>query len=316
MGRGGRLGYRIGVSRGPQVRRPARARACRAAPRSLGGCSLRSRAPSRSERGAAGASRCGHSRRVRRGSARMPRPRQGAEGGHASAVPTRSRDPYQIDGSGETPRREVALALCGELSSGPCLQRGPATAPRTPVASRPHEVASGRDRLLARRAPVAEQTPLVRAHLEEPEVLPVLGCRAELGLAPGDCDRLVTVRAKDVADGRSGGRRGESASVPRRNGAPESSHGPCEGACASLRMCEGGRGALGVARAHERPVRVEEADGAAIPVEGCELALESLVQGPCLTHRRIRLRRSGGRACLDRRRSGLRHENQREQADE
>ena len=60
---------------------------------------------------------------------------------------------------------------------------------------------------------------------------------------------------------------------------------------------------------------LEEADGAAILASGCELELEPFLQrsGALLL---LRLARSGGRFVLHRCRSGLSHENGREQANE
>ena len=78
--------------------------------------------------------------------------------------------------------------------------RGPATAPRAPVATGADEVPMRRDGLRVRGIAVTEQLPLVRAHLEEPEVLPVLCRRGEVGLAPGDRDRLLAVVAEDRTD--------------------------------------------------------------------------------------------------------------------
>jgi hypothetical protein len=78
------------------------ARACRGASRSRAGCSRRWRARTRSARVVGEGSRCGRCRRDRRGSARMRRPHPGAEGGRASAVPTRTRDSYQKRAASET----------------------------------------------------------------------------------------------------------------------------------------------------------------------------------------------------------------------
>ncbi len=55
-------------------------------------------------------------------------------------------------------------------------------------------------RLLVRSRPVTEDPTLARAHLEEPEVLAVLRCRAIPGLAAGHTQSLTAVAAEDLAD--------------------------------------------------------------------------------------------------------------------
>ncbi len=166
-----------------------------------------------------------------------------------------------------------------------------------------------------RRLAVTEQAPLVRAHLEEAEVLAVLSPRGEMRLAPGDGDRLLAVVAEHRAD--------RSLRLQRREL-------PCV-ACVHLRaqrfdcprqlvhtsFCIGERRrGLGAAfgRAQERAVRLEEADRSAIPAKRLELALELLVEGERLLCR-LRLPH-GRRRGLHRCRSGLRHENERKQANE
>src|SRR6188472_3911419 len=81
------------------------------------------------------------------------------------------------------------------VSSVPRLAR-----PGAPVAARAHEVAVRRLCLYQRGLAVTEKPALVRSHLEEPEVLAVLGVDAVAGLAAGDPERLAAVGAKDVAD--------------------------------------------------------------------------------------------------------------------
>lgn len=164
------------------------ARGCRASSRSRDGWTRRSRARPRTGHAAEEASRCGRSRLGRRGSARTRQPHRGAEGGRASAVPTRSRETYHMDGLSETRgrdagaqfatkrsgRREPAISVRVHLALVG-LRRRPTAAPRTPVAARAYEVAVRCDRLLAGALSVAEQTALGRPHLEEAQVLAVLG---------------------------------------------------------------------------------------------------------------------------------------------
>ena len=172
------------------------------------------------------------------------------------------------------------------------------------------------ERLLVRGLPVPEELPLVRPHLEEPEVLPVARGRRESRLAPGDGERLRRVAAEDDPDRdpRRGGR--EAASVPPRDDASvvrrllryprEPSNrarerSPCLGPA--------------LARAQQGATALEEADRAAEPARRCELAREDgLRRGRALLRR---LRRPGLR-CLGsaRCRSGLCHENERTQANE
>ena len=96
------------------IRSLLRGLACRAALRSHGECSLHSRARSRTACGAEEALRVARSRHVRHGSERMQWPRRWAEGGLASAVPTRIRDTYQKDSTKESPRGVSRIALCDE----------------------------------------------------------------------------------------------------------------------------------------------------------------------------------------------------------
>ncbi len=170
-----------------KARKPARARGCRAWSRNRGGWTHRSRARSRSGRVAEGASRSARSRRGRRGSARRQQPHRGAEGGRASAVPTRSPDTYQMDGPSETHVSRGGVAVCDEkrrrcepeiCGRGGSELRRPTTPPsgssmgssRGPSArSTGARPSPGRERLS-----VAEESALVRAHLEEAEVLAVL----------------------------------------------------------------------------------------------------------------------------------------------
>ena len=73
-------------------------------------------------------------------------------------------------------------------------------APRAPVAPGEHEVPVCGDGLLVGRVTVAEEPALVRAHLEEAEVLPVPRRRRQARLAPGDGDRLSRVASEDRVD--------------------------------------------------------------------------------------------------------------------
>ena len=86
---------------------------------------------------------------------------------------------------------------CGNPAAGP----GPALCRRnvqlqglhdhgTPVAARRDEIPVGGGDLSGSRRAVPEQAPLVRAHLEEAEVLAVLGVGSQAGLAAGNGERL------------------------------------------------------------------------------------------------------------------------------
>lgn len=74
------------------------------------------------------------------------------------------------------------------------------TAPGAPVAPRVDEVLVRSDGLSSGGWAVAEQVPRERPHLEEAEVLTVLGGRLQARLAPGDVDGVPAVAAEDVAD--------------------------------------------------------------------------------------------------------------------
>jgi len=73
-------------------------------------------------------------------------------------------------------------------------------APRAPVPARGHEVPVRGCRLCPGGRPVAEEVARERAHLEETEVLAVLGGRLQPRLAPGDIDGLAAVVAERSAD--------------------------------------------------------------------------------------------------------------------
>jgi hypothetical protein len=121
------------------------------------------------------------------------------------------------------------------------------------------------------------------------------------------------VGAEDVADRGSRRHRRVPARISLRHRSAERRHRLRQRASAPLRIHERCGGGL-LARAQERTVRVEEADGAAVVAQGRELALEPFVEGPRPVLRERGLRRRGGGACLDRCRSGLRDESERKQA--
>ena len=77
---------------------------------------------------------------------------------------------------------------------------GRLAAPRAPVAPGGHEVPVRGRRLLPGARPVPEPLPGRRAHLEEAEVLAVLGSRLEPRFAPGDVDGVPAVLAEDSAN--------------------------------------------------------------------------------------------------------------------
>ena len=58
------------------------------------------------------------------------------------------------------------------------------------------------DGLFRGRGAVAEEAPRGRPHLEEAEILAVLGVGLQAGLAPRHGDGFVTVGAEDPADSR------------------------------------------------------------------------------------------------------------------
>jgi len=195
----------------------------------------------------------------------------------------------------------------------------PAAAPRTPVPSGADEVAMGGDGLRVRAWTVAEQAPLVRAHLEEAEVLAVLRCRLEVRLAPRDGDRSLAVVLEHLADCRSRRERGDPARVASTN-----LHAKCRDGSRQRRNAPLGvrqsrlRRLLVLRRAQERAVRPEEPHGALIAVERSQRPLQLLLESEARFRRGNRLRRRArlaGRG-LRRCRSGLRHENERKQANE
>src|SRR4029079_5609149 len=72
--------------------------------------------------------------------------------------------------------------------------------PGAPATTGVDEVAVRRLGLRARARAVSVQVPRGRAHLEQAEILAVLGGRAQTRLAARDGERLVAVRAEDSAD--------------------------------------------------------------------------------------------------------------------
>src|SRR5206468_11382890 len=121
-------------------------------------------------------------------------------------------------GSGRRPwprRATAASPACGRVPRGvgvsrpqPDGNRLRLARPGAPVASRGHEVAVRGAGLLPRRRPVTVDGALRAPHLEEPEVLAVLGTDEETGLAACDRDRLVPeARAERLTNrfGRRGG---------------------------------------------------------------------------------------------------------------
>ena len=173
-----------------------RRRGRRCEPRGRGGCPRRSRAASRSGRDGAEASRSAPTRPDPHGSVRTQPPRRAAAGDRSSAVAMSHVDTYHVaPAEGTRPAGRVpqfadeTFAGAGELAPG--LAR-----PRAPVAARVDEVPVGGRRLRGRSRAVAVDAPLVRAHLEQAEVLAVLGIGAQAGLAARDGERLAGSRRR------------------------------------------------------------------------------------------------------------------------
>ena len=112
---------------------------------------------------------------------------------HVAGTPTRRTRPA-------IPATGLRLRSLRRIVGFATLEGGPATAPRAPVAPGADEVPPSGDRLGAGRRPMTEELALHRSHLEQPEVLAVLGRRAQARLAARDRDRLFAVGAEDVAD--------------------------------------------------------------------------------------------------------------------
>jgi hypothetical protein len=223
---------------------------------------------------------------------------------HVRRTPTRRRSERKPHG----PHFATKMSL---------LACRPATAPRAPIPTGEHEVPVRCGRLLVGCRPVAEQAPLVRAHLEETAVLSVLRGRRQPGLAPGDCDGLIAVAVEDLADRSPWRQRCVSPSVPRLDCAPELRDRPLELRETTLRVPVRARSVLAMRRgAQKLPVPLEERDRPSISASGRELLREAFVQCGCGTLP-PRLGRSGGRLrVLLRCRSGLGDENARAQANE
>ena len=172
------------------------------------------------------------------------------------------------------------------------------------------------DRLLARGSAVPEETAFLRPHLKQPEVLAVLRGRPKSRLAPRDRHRLLAMRAEDVTD-RKAWRPGHP--LPCLALAKEAvdrsdrlRHLPQT----ILRPLQRGPGVgLMFRRAQEPAVLLEEANGAAVPPRSVELLRE-----PGVKRARhallLRVATRLGRVPPVRCRSGLCHENEREQANE
>lgn len=150
--------------------------------------------------------------------------------------------------------------------------------PRAPVTARAHEVAVRSTRLLQRSLAVPEQAPFARPHLEEAQVLTVLGVGREARLAPRDPESLPAIPAEDMAD------RPSRVGVQRRQVAFVAPLRECTTGLRGLRL----RGAEVCARVRELrlrdlrkarvgehpPVVFEEPDHRFVLVHGGELSLE------------------------------------------
>ena len=144
------------------------------------------------------------SRRDRRDSVRTRPPRRAAGGDRVFRRSHVTTGHLPRRGARGNPAARPGSALCRRNVREAAVSPGLA-GPGAPVAARRDEVPWAARRLLGRRVAVPEEAPLVRAHLEEAEVLAVLGVRAEAGLAARDRERLLAVAAEDAADHASAG---------------------------------------------------------------------------------------------------------------
>jgi hypothetical protein len=123
-------------------------------------------------------------------------------------------DPYHANVSVETPVTDAAAAVCARFGVRAfTVHRGVtefSTAAESPRFARPRApVASGRDEIAARslrllfgRCAVSEDAAFARPHLEQPEVLAVLGIGVEARLAMRHPQGLAAIRPEDPADDR------------------------------------------------------------------------------------------------------------------
>jgi hypothetical protein len=183
----------------------------------------------------------------------------------------------------------------------------------------------GGDGLLVCRPAMTEQATLVRAHLEEAQVLPVPSDRREARLAPGNGDRLAAIPAEHVADRNSWGSSSEPAGtaigVAGANRTPVVRDLLRDPGQTAARAPECGRCDRAVLTGAEKPaVLTEEAEGAAVLVHRLQLQLEPRLQ------REVARRLLSGlslyrasplaRELVVRCRRGLSRENERAQANE
>ena len=168
---------------------------------------------------------------------------------------------------------------------------------------------------------VPEQATLVRAHLEQAEVLPVLGRRRQARLAPGDSDRLLAVPTEHSADRRPRSRLGESASPPRfgarTNDLSVEGDLPRHLREVAVRTPERRQRSPSVlSRVGELPLRVEEPDCAPVRVRSAKLHAQPRLGGPRTGVLRgmTRLRRAGGSGLPARRGGGVGYEREHAQA--
>src|SRR5262245_36365560 len=150
-------------------------------------------------------------------------------------------------------------------------------APRAPVSPGRDEIAQCRTRLLERGLAVAEQQPLARAQLKEPEVLTVARPSLESRLAACDGNSVPAVLAENAADDGLRGRRthrGKATDLlplhdrgPRRGDPP--SH---DELVASVRLKLAGRLALEARIAQQPAMSLEESDHLPVVAQGPEVA--------------------------------------------
>jgi hypothetical protein len=172
------------------------------------------------------------------------------------------------------------------------------------------------DRLLTGGLSVPEKTTFLRAHLEEAEILAVLRVGLEARLAPRHSKRLLAVLPEHLADGPARRSRCSSSRLALVEESPYRRDRPGHPGQTPLRALEGGlRAGLVFRRAQERAVVREEPNRAPVSVGSLELAREPGFQGSHYSFL-LRLAIRVDRLPRLRRRSGLYHENEREQANE
>ena len=206
-------------------------------------------------------------------------------------------DPYHANVAVETPATDAAAAVCArfgvwaltvhsgftEFSTAAWSPRS--ARPRAPVAAGGDEIAVRSLRLLFSGVSVPEAAAFARPHLEQPEVLAVLGIGVEARLALRHPQCLAAIRPEDAADDRL--RRFRLCdSEPPREAPPPENRGACLRPYARMREISAVEGDLATRLGRESRIG-EEPLVAAEELEHLAVVLQVLGEGMSRFRRRM-----------------------------